>query len=268
MKHTKRIDCFFRNFKIMKYTILYVTFLVLFIEAIVLNVVMKTAPKDIIDTISIFDLLACPSESSSAIGKAMLVFPVIPAFIYLLIKLIDLDNEVFSLIRNNSKNLIWNKMLLYTFLMSLIFAVVMILGGYIVSGLILGNFNNDWVNSNSYIYSLFPIDNPWENLSNYFITTKLLFKLSISYFLGFSMIGMLVCFLKNYLKNIYVYLVIEIIIISDWLLNLPLIFNKMTIKLSEFCNPTLIFANCMYMIFIIMFFYIVGKGSFNRKDFY
>ncbi|MBW6411666.1 hypothetical protein [Clostridium weizhouense] len=74
--------------------------------------------------------------------------------------------------------------------------------------------------------------------------------------------------LKIKLTNIYVYLIVSIILFFDVTQSeFSIITSQMTIVLKNWINPVSILLNYIYLLFIIIACYFIGKEFILNKDF-
>lgn len=267
MKFHNAFRSFFRNIKYSSKWNLFIFSAMLLIVALgAINLSNKTPYGG--GKYGIFDILVHVSALDGITGRLRLVFPVLPAFIFILIVMTDSDNRVFCLIRCTSREGIWKIECVYVILLSLIFSIIIVFGGYILSGILVNSFQNLWNTPESYVYKLAAHEKDWPAFSKLFVTYKMLPITFVSYFLGLNAFGFLVIFLKTLLKNIYVYIIVIAVILSDAVIgSFSLVLNQMTISLENWVNPFSILINCAYLLFLIFLLYFLGKKILCRKDF-
>lgn len=265
MKFTDIIHYFYRNLISIKYRVC-LSFFIMYISVIYLaKKYIDSLPPNI--EISVFDMLCDVYKGLGMVGISRYVFPIIPLFAFTLISMIDFDNKTLWLIRYNSRRNIWNKQFVFTLSISFLYSIVIILGGYLVSGILIGSFNNNWTNTNGIVYKLLGEPANWHEISNDFISYKILFFIFTSNFLGLCATGLLICVVKMLLKNHYVFILLVISLFSSALLNkFSITLKQMTINLVNWMNPITIIENDIYLIFLILMLYVIGDWIIGKKD--
>lgn len=225
----------------------------------------NTVPTNL--NISIFDILCLP-VGGGILGRISVSFPIIPIFSFLVITLLDFEKNVFYLLRLKSRKNIWNSRMKFIIILSFMYSLIVVFGGYLISGILLKNFNNGWNLENSIIYNCIKDVKIWGKVSDMFLTYKMLPLIFISFFLGTCAIGAFISMLKLKLRNIYVYLILSIILFLDVTQSeIEIIISQMTIVIKNWINPSTILLNYIYLLFITFICYFVGKEIILDKDF-
>jgi len=265
MKIINMINNFYRNILLIKYRVFISSFM-MYIGSIYLAKVNANSFTTKTN-ISIFDIVCDVYKKGGIVGQFRYVFPIIPLFVFILISILDLDNKTMWLVRYNSRKNIWNRQVVYTIYLAFIFSILIIFGGYLVSGILIGSFNNKWISSDGFIYILMGKPNNWSEIANSFATYKILFFTFTSNFLGLCAIGLSVCTFKTFLKNQYVVIMLTISLFASVLFdNLSIELKQMTISLENWINPKTIVINDVYLILLIIMFYMLGSWITNKKD--
>lgn len=226
---------------------------------------IKTAPTNF--NISIFDILCLP-VGGGVLGSISLSFPIIPAFAFIVIRVLDYENQDIYLLRLKSREQIWNSRIRFIVSLSFIYSLIVVAGGYSISGIILKDFTNRWNLENSIIYNCIRDDKIWEKVSHIILTYKMLPLIFMSIFLGTCAIGEFISILKLRLKNVYIYLILVIILFLDVTQSqFSIIISQMTIVLENWINPSTILLKYIYLLFMIFICYFVGKEVILNKDF-
>ncbi|WP_286909822.1 hypothetical protein [Clostridium sp. UBA1652] len=266
MKPTKMFKDLLRNLNSNKYKIFFAIIIMFSVVIPSIKYLVDIAPKEM--NLSIFDALCHVGGEYGFLGNRPLAIPIVPVFSFILISLLDSEKKIFFIVRGVSRKSIWNKQSFYIIIFSLVFSIILVFGGYLISGMLIGSFNNNWRSETSFPYSIIGATNEWETAYNMFFTYKMLIILSTSTFLGLCSIGFLIGVLKTFLKNIYMYLVLTIIIFSDGMLSkFSLIIKQMTLSLKNWIDPFSILINDAYLLLFILVCYILGKEIMERKDF-
>ncbi len=226
---------------------------------------INTAPTNL--NISIFDILCLPM-GGGILGTISLSFPIIPIFVFLVIRLLDFESHDIYLLRLKSRKQIWNSQIRFIVSLSFIYSLIVVFGGYVISGIILKDFNNGWNLENSIIYNYIRDAKIWEKVSHIILTYKMLPLIFMNIFLGTCAIGVFISMLKIKLKNIYVYLILIIMLFLDVTQSqFSIIISQMTIVLENWINPNTILLKYTYLFFMIFICYFVGKEIILNKDF-
>jgi len=259
------INNFKRTVMSVKYKLITI-FLIGYICTIyIANKYVKSLPTDI--KVSVFDMLCDVNKGLGIIGVSRYIFPIIPTFIIILIIIIDFDKNYQFLLRYNSRKNIWKKQFMSVIITTLTYSILTVLGGYLISGILLGSFYNKWINSEGMIYKLLAYPNNWSEISSKFITYKILLFVFISNFLGLCVIGELVCIGKIFFKNQYIFLLAIISLFASRLFGkFSIILNQMTNNLSNFIFPITIIKNYIYLSILILIFYILGNYVVEKYD--
>ncbi|MFT8350441.1 hypothetical protein [Clostridium saccharoperbutylacetonicum] len=226
---------------------------------------IKTKPINF--NISIFDILCLPM-GGGILGTISLSFPIIPIFAFIVIRLLDFEINDVYLIRLKSRKKIWNSRIKFIVALSFIYSLIVVFGGYTISGILLKDFKNGWNLENSIIYNCINNVEIWGKVSHMILTYKMLPVIFISFFLGTCAIGVFISMLKIKLKNIYVYLILSIMLFLDATQSeFSIIISQMTIVLKNWINPNTILVNYIYLFFMIFICYFVGKEIILDQDF-
>ena len=191
MKLIKYFKYTSRNINLGKYPMGIVFLIMCIIVALSSNMLLRMQPEDIKYTV--FDILSHISGVSGITGTLSLVFPIIPAFCYVIITLIDFDKSIYQIIRGESRAEIWNKQVFHIITIALFFSVIIVIGGYIYSGLLVGDFTNGWNSKESYIYTITGNQDSWIEIVKLFSTYKMIPIIFISTLLGLCSFGFLIC---------------------------------------------------------------------------
>jgi|GEM_PF-3235145 len=265
MKPIKCVRVFYRNIKAIKYRIILSLIIIVLLMTLIGLDYIKTKPQNI--NLSVFDILCHVSGFTGFTGILALIFPIVPIYTFLLISLIEHENSSLFLLRSPSRIYIWRMRICFSFLLAIIFSVLIVFGGYIIAGSLLGSFKNNWSSADSFVYSIAGQLKEWPSLVNSFKTYKILPIVFLSNLLGLTAVGVLISTLKVYFKNTYVYMVIIIVILLDGLMNkFSLILKQMTIDLSSYLNPDTIIINDIYFLLLITALYLMGKRAIDKKD--
>ncbi|WP_035289337.1 hypothetical protein [Clostridium sp. KNHs214] len=265
MKFTSLINDFYKKLLLIKYRVFISLFIMYVVLICLARVYVSSIPTDI--KVSIFDMLCDVYKGFGIVGVSRYIFPIIPVFTFILISLLDFDNKIVCLIRYHSRRSIWRKRVLYTINLSFLFSVIIVLGGYLASGILMGGFENKWINTEGTIYKLLGEPTNWSTLFSKFTSYKILFFIFTSNFLGLCAIGLLICTMKTFLKNQYVCMLLIAIIFAPVLFNkFSIVLKQMTINLAKWMNTMTIVENGVYLILLILMLCMLGEWIIGKKD--
>lgn len=226
---------------------------------------INTVPTSL--NISIFDILCLP-VGGGILGPVSLSFPIVPIFSFIVIRLLDFENHDIYLLRLKSREQIWNGRIRLIVSLSFIYSLIVVFGGYVISGIILKDFKNGWNLENSIIYNCIRDTKMWEKVSHIILTYKMLPLIFMSIFLGTCAIGVFISMLKIKLSNVYIYLILIIMLFLDVTQSqFSIIISQMTIILENWTNPSTILLKYIYLFIMIFICYFVGKEIILNKDF-
>lgn len=266
MKLIKLAKSFFKTLNAKKYSVIFIIFVAWVLLTYKSVALLHGIPNGV--KYSAFDILADISGTAGITGVLSLNFVIIPSYAIILINLIDFRNKPMFLIRSKNRDTVWKMQAIFIVIFSLLFSIMIILGGYLLSGLITGTFSNNWKMTNSYAFSLIGNSQEWGQISNNFVTSKMLIYTFISNFLGLCASGFLICTLKTILKNIYTYLILVIILFWDGIIGkFSILLKQMVINLNNWVDPRTIIFNDLYLLVFILLCYVLGKEFMSRKDF-
>lgn len=216
--------------------------------------------------LSNFDILFS-FQSTGIIDAYSFTFVIIPIFVLLVLFSIDYNNKTIRLIRYKNRKNLWNKNTAMILTSALLLSLLLVLGGYLVSGVILNGYNNTWNTEKGLPYLLYGTSKIWKNLSELLVSYKVLFIFGVTTFLGLSFVGLLVSTLKMLIHNIYVFFIIMAVLIID-------IFGvfKFKILLGIAVSPIAWLHHDKILLYNIYFFvgafvlYFIGRYINSTKD--
>ncbi|MDF2504703.1 hypothetical protein [Clostridium sp.] len=265
MKITNIINNFYRNVLLIKYRVFIGSFMMYIGLIYLAKAYINSVSTNI--KVSIFDMLCDVYKGSGIVGYSRYIFPIIPLFVFVLISIIDINNKTVWLARYKSRKNIWNRQVVYTIYLSFIYSILIILGGYLASGVLIGSFNNKWITKDGFVYKLLGEPSNWSIISSYFTSYKILFFIFTSNFLGLCTIGLLICVAKTFLKNQYVCILLIISLFVSVLFDkFSIVLKQMTINLENWINPITIIKNDVYLILLILMLYVIGGWITDKRD--
>lgn len=181
-----------------------------------------------------------------------------------------INNEKESLIiKMKNRQNIFNNHVIFAITLSIIISILIIFLGYSIGGLYAGGFKNLWPKDDS-LYEL----PKYKNLNVLAILNSIpiyvvIFKTFIIKLLGLSVIGLLVIIFKNIITNSGVLCITILLIpfIDVEFLNGALLISKFSLTIESWLNPSNFLINSIYLIFLIIALYLIGKEIYKNKDF-
>ncbi|MFR1709713.1 MAG: hypothetical protein ACLSV2_12495 [Clostridium sp.] len=216
--------------------------------------------------LSNFDILSSFQDVGN-VDFISYMYIIIPLFVTLIIYVVDTNNGLIRMIRYGDRNRIWNKNILLILASSFLLSILLVIGGYLVSGIILGSYKNLWNTETGLPYLLYGKTKIWGNLSQLLVSHKVIFIFWIMTFLGLSFIGAFICTIKLFIRNIYVYIILIAIAFGDFfnIFNFSLI-AKISVSQREWTHPQSITFNIIYFLVGFLIFYFYGKYINSQKD--
>ncbi|PEI67984.1 hypothetical protein [Bacillus wiedmannii] len=256
---------FFRTLLSFKYS---------FIFFIVFSIIFLLAQKYKISKIyemSVFDLVTDLTGQAGSSNMAILVFLITPFVTFSILNYIDKQERYNKLLKMGSRKKVWTSNVISILYFSLLLTIIIVLGGYLFSGIILGSFENSWVSEKGAFYEL--LEKEDKNNFDYYVvnlgTLKIISILFLTKFLGLSVLGILVAIMKTLLKNNFLVVIVILLLsyIDGYFLQYSLLMQKMVINVNNWKNFLSIFINQIYLLILIFSFYFWGREIYSKKDF-
>lgn len=227
-----------------------------------LNVAINSGFK-----LSNFDILCCFQTNNGLIDFQSYMFIIIPLFSALIIYIIDTNNSLLKIIKYKDRNTVWNKNILLILISAFLLSTLLVIGGYLVSGVILKGFNNTWNTELGLPYKIYGTTEIWSGLSNLLVTYKVILIFWITTFLGLSFIGVFICTFKLFIRNVYVYIIIIAVLFSDFynVINFIIIL-KISINSNNWLHTSSIIINNIYFLVGFFVLYFWGRYINSQKD--
>lgn len=182
--------------------------------------------------------------------------------------MINSEKESLIIKMKNRQN-IFNSHFIFAITLSIIISILIICLGYTIGGIYAGGFKNFWP-QNDPSYEL----PQYKNLDvlaflNSIPIYMVIFKTFIVKLLGLSVIGLLVVVLKNIINNSGVLGITILLIpfIDVEFLNGALLISKFSLTIESWLNPSNFLINSIYLIFLIIALYLIGREIYKNKDF-
>ncbi|MFA9397452.1 MAG: hypothetical protein ACERKV_04195 [Clostridiaceae bacterium] len=211
-----------------------------------------------------FDFL-CSFKDSGIVDFMNLILIIVPLYTVLILNITDNNSKMVRLIRFHDRKKMWKNQTSIVIFSALIITILLIGGGYLYGGIILKNFNNTWNTDYGYPYLMYGNTSVWIRLSGKLYTGKVISVFFITTFMGLSFIGTLICTLKLVLKNIYTFLIIVTIPVTDFYLVFHFtVFEQIIVTTTQWIYPNSIVKNNIYFLVGFLVFYTIG-GYINLK---
>lgn len=227
---------------------------------------MATVPNGV--KLSLFDLISLPN-SGGLISKISLAFPIIPIYCFLLVSLLNIDNKAIVIIREKSKEKLWNKTTYNVILFSLIFSIIITLTSVLLSGILLKGFTNGWIDKGSIIYEMMGNSERWNLIRENMMSMKILSKIFFGLFLGLSAIGFVIQILMIKVSNSAIYSLISLFVFGDMLNGrLSILLDRMTLSTENLISNNFAIYNYFILFLSCVILYIIGKEINEKRDFF
>lgn len=216
--------------------------------------------------LSNFDLMTS-FEGCGNIDFNTYMFLIFPVFTTLVIYIVNTNTHILTTIRYKCRNRLWNKNIALVILSALIISIMLVFGGYLISGLIVGGFNNVWSTGAGMPFAIYGATKVWPALSQILDTGKVLSFLWITTFLGLTFVGGLISVCKLIIKDIYIYVLIIAICFAD---NFGIFGFKLILGIAlnpgNWINPITIIITNVYFLLVFLIMYWMGKYINSKKD--
>lgn len=205
--------------------------------------------------------------SSGTLDNMSYLFVITPIFIVSTIYLINSNNYIIKQVRYHDRDNHWGKNTWLAIVMALILTLVLVLGSYLISGIVYGGFSNNWSLESGYPYFLLSATKIWPALKSMLVTSKMLPLFLITTFAGFLFMGMLVNVLKLYVNDFYTFIIVEALMFLDWMNILKFkTLSRIQLFPYNWAEPGIIYKNIIVFIigFVILYFW--GKARNGKMD--
>lgn len=222
------------------------------------------------DQLSIFDFLSDLNGYMGLTNKNVMIFILIPFICFTILFIMNQEETYNKIIKLQSRKSVWNKTVLMSLVYIFVLTFILVLGGYIIGGLIFG-FDNNWVGNNGQITILLnenKVPNP-EVYLNRLSTFNILITIFFTKFLCLSIISLITVIIKTVIKKSSLTLLCICIYsyVDAMYLNPSLFINKSIIDINNWLNLRSVLMNDMYFIILLFALYLIGRELYSRKDF-
>lgn len=221
--------------------------------------------------LSVLDCLTHLQGVAGTTSTNMFVYVLIPMFVVLSLLLMDYKENSVFILKHQSRMDIWDKMARIMVLLSFVFTILIVFGGYFLAGLLLGSFENKWISEDGMFYYFLG-----ENEKQYFLyyaksltTPKILITLFFIKFIALIMIAFLAMCLKTMMhNNIFVFIIVVVFSYIDaFFLENSIFMHVIGLDINHWKNINGILFNLLYLLSITILLYYIGKKTYNKRDF-
>ena len=218
--------------------------------------------------LSIFDLIINPM-GAGMLNYKIVAFPIVIIFIFWIISILDLDDSKNIILRQESKERYWLNQIKKIISISFLYSVFITIETYVISGIMLGSFSNNWERSDSTVFQCYGDTELWGRIVPYLKTWIILSTIFVLLFVGLIAIGMLIGALKMYLDSKYVYLILIIIVLCEVVISgFYFIIKRMALSVGDFIEPQIIILKVLFLTVLEILAFIIGKGYVVKRDFF
>lgn len=208
-------------------------------------------------SISFIDLIISP-EGNGILSEMGLVFPIMIVYLMFVMNYLELDNNIYIMIRHNNRRSIWKNEIKSVVLISLVYSIIIEISSIIVSYISINIIGNQ----------VKGLDGILDKLS---VNGEVAIKIGYTYIalvLGCIAIGSIIAYLKMMMKSKLSYLVISIFLLCDILTEkYSIVIGKMCINLNKLANPRIILLNFCFLTMLSFTIYFLGKDFIKSKEF-
>lgn len=266
MKYIDYFKNLYKNFKANRKHILIALIIMCMLLVLKTLMFLKNVSKDM--NISSYELYIHPDGEYGILGRLSWVFPIIPIYSFVIIVLFNSLSNKYIVYRYKDRKNIWVQKFIYVITSSLIFSCLLFICGYIVGGVLTGNFKNNWTSINSYVYKSFNGTVDFTRIPKYFLSYKLILIAFLGSMLGLCTYGLLISILKLYLKNIYVYTIIITLVLFEALNSkFSIVLMQILLNFKLLIKPKIILINYTYLLILNVVLFLIGYYLIEYKDF-
>lgn len=215
-----------------------------------------------------FDILCNITGEMGILGKNFQATVIIPVYSFLVISIIDCEKNPMIVSKFKSRINIWNRQIRDSIIMSFTLTFLIVVGGYLIPGLILGDFNNYFSSTNGFNYYMLGNTQIFLNASKMFNTPMIFFVIFMSLFIGLNLLSVFIGTLKYFFSNKYIWAIVVSLCFYGThgdRIYYPLSYT--VINLEKWGNPSIIVSGSIVMILITIAFYFMGRSLAAKKDF-
>ncbi|TGA96893.1 hypothetical protein E4665_13605 [Sporolactobacillus shoreae] len=217
----------------------------------------------------LFDLIADLYGLHGSTNQLMFVSVGIPMIVITMTQLMKFKDRGSFLTKMKSRFQIFHLYVIAAIVYSIVFTVLILLFSWAVGGLIAG-FGNTWLRADGSVSWLIHNPQRFQSVLPHLATYKVVAALFVTKFLGFLMIAFLTLFLKCWIKNDGLILIVLVILAGIEMFGpFPISFfiTPAVLVLENWINPISILFHCAYLFIVSLALYGITGMIYERRDF-
>lgn len=216
--------------------------------------------------LSNFDVL-CSFENIGVLDFNNYMFIIIPLFMIVMIYLLNKNNSLVYVARFKSRSDIWYKRTRFSLKSSFILSVILVIGSYLVSLVMLGGFQNEWNTINGIPYIILGNTEQWAQTCEFLVSYKILLIFLITTFLGLMFLSTLLNILRLIFSSVMSYIIMISILLIEYfkIVKFPIIMG-ICMKANDWLNIESIIFKYLYFGIGILIMVCLGAYISEKKD--
>ncbi|HDX9578512.1 TPA: hypothetical protein ROX88_002049 [Bacillus pseudomycoides] len=265
MKIYKVLSLYINSLKHVKYSLLIPLFVIVLIMIVRIKQLLSVDAPFIL---SVWDYVSGLTGGGTA-NAPMLVYVVIPLFTFMIVRYIDGEEVPVRVIKHVTRKRLWDKHVLFIVYLSLVISFIVVCVGYLLSGIMIEDFSNEWTNKSGAFYYFLKDKENFEIYAQNLTTLRVMLILFLVKFFSLVTLGTLIALLKAIIhNNVLIYMMIIMYsLVEGYFPNFSFIITRMAVTGENWKNISSIFENQFYLLLSFVFFYFVGKVIYRKKDF-
>lgn len=216
--------------------------------------------------LSNFDII-CSFNNEGILDFQNYMYVIIPLFSAIIIYMVNINRSLIRVLRYGSKNKVWNKNFLLGIVVAFILSTLLVIGGYLVSGIILKGYNNTWNTENGLPYKMLGNTEMWITVSHILVSYKVFLIFLITTFLGLCLVASIINTINLFIPSAYVYLIIIVILLLEYFDVYKFsIIKQIAISSKDWIYTSSLVAKNLNFILLIIGMYFWGKYINLKKD--
>lgn len=216
-----------------------------------------------------YDLISDISGSFGGANHHMFLFVAIPFIVTMMNQLLDKDERGVIVLKLGSRFRTWHSHVAAAIFLALLFTCLILIVSFISTGLLIG-LQNTWLSDKGTISKTLHNKAHFQAIIGHLATWKIVLTLFYTKFLGCLMIAFLTLFLKRWIKNGAVIVILLIAIAGldqSGLLPFPVFTWAAVLEFRNWINPMITLYHSLYMFIVCLVLYGVTGMLYERKDF-
>lgn len=216
-----------------------------------------------------FDLLANISGITGSTNINMFIITGIPITFILIILLIERNERTIYTLKFKSRFQIWHTQVITAIWISLSMTVIIIALSSLISAYLVG-IQNTWLSESGTIGKMVKDHEKFQSILENITSTRIIFWIFITKFLGFLFITMFVLLFKQLIRSNTVIVIILIALAGVDMTHLfpfPIFIGAASLTLIDWLHPSNLVYRCLYLMIVSLILYGIGGMLFERKDF-